>query len=80
MTSMHRQPTRCSRLPARRRESIDRLYGEIKKALSDPDVQQKLRAAGVQPGAGSPEDISKMLARRIPQWAEVITSAGIKID
>jgi tripartite-type tricarboxylate transporter receptor subunit TctC len=59
---------------------VDRLYGEIKKALSDPDVQQKLRAAGVQPGAGSPDDISKMLARRIPQWAEVITGAGIKVD
>ncbi len=62
------------------KEAIDRLYGEIKKALSDPDVQQKLRAAGVQPGAGSPDDISKMLARRIPQWAEVITGAGIKVD
>jgi tripartite-type tricarboxylate transporter receptor subunit TctC len=62
------------------KEVVERLYGEIKKALADPDVQQKLRAAGVQPGVGSPDDISKMLARRIPQWAEVITGAGIKVD
>jgi tripartite-type tricarboxylate transporter receptor subunit TctC len=62
------------------KDAVERLYGEIRKALADPDVQQKLRAAGVQPGAGSPQDISVMLARRIPQWAEVITGAGIKVD
>ena len=32
------------------KEVVDRLHGEIKKALDDEDVQQKLRAAGVQPG------------------------------
>ena len=62
------------------KEAVARLYSEIKKALVDPDVQHKLRAAGVQPGAGSPDDVAKMLAWRIPQWAEVITGAGIKVD
>jgi hypothetical protein len=34
----------------------------------------------VTPGVGTPEEISRMLAIRIPQWADVISSAGIKID
>ena len=36
--------------------------------------------AGVLPGIGSPEDIAQMLELRIPQWADVINSAGIKIN
>jgi tripartite-type tricarboxylate transporter receptor subunit TctC len=57
-----------------------RLHGEIKKALESDVVQQKLRAAGVEPKIGSPEQITKMLDERTPQWAEVITSAGIRAE
>jgi tripartite-type tricarboxylate transporter receptor subunit TctC len=60
--------------------AIDWLDTEIKRALDDPDVQQKLRAAGVQPKYGAPGEITKMLQWRIPQWADVIKSAGIKIN
>jgi tripartite-type tricarboxylate transporter receptor subunit TctC len=62
------------------RDIVDLLNSEIRKALDDEDVQQKLRAAGVQPGIGSPEDITKMLEWRIPQWADVIKAAGIKVN
>ena len=43
-------------------------------------MQQKLRAAGVEPKIGTPEDVKRLLETKIPQWAEVIKSAGIKID
>lgn len=66
--------------PGMPREFVDRLQAEIKRALEDPAVQSKLRAAGVVPGIGTPEDIAKMLQWRIPQWADVIKSAGIKIN
>lgn len=56
------------------------LGAEIRKALDDPGVQQKLRAAGVQPNYQPPEDITTMLQQRIPQWADVIKAAGIKIN
>ncbi len=59
---------------------IDRLHSEIKRALDDEGVQQKLRAAGVGPKIGTPDDVTRMLEWRIPQWADVIKSAGIKID
>ena len=66
--------------PGTPREVVDRLYTEIKQALDDPTVQGKLRAAGVVPGAGAPEEVTRMLEHRIPQWADVIKSAGIKIN
>jgi tripartite-type tricarboxylate transporter receptor subunit TctC len=59
---------------------IDKLHAEIKRALDDEGVQDRLRQAGVTPRIGTPEDISRTLAIRIPQWADVISSAGIKID
>jgi tripartite-type tricarboxylate transporter receptor subunit TctC len=59
---------------------VARLYDELKKALDSAEVQDKLRKAGVEPKMGTPEQITKMLAERTPQWAEVITSAGIRAE
>ncbi len=55
-----------------------RMLDEIKKALESDVVQDKLRKAGVEPKIGTPEQITKMLEERTPQWADVITSAGIR--
>ena len=57
-----------------------RMYEEIKKALDSPEVQEKLRKAGVEPKMGTPEQATKMLEERTPQWADVITSAGIRAE
>ena len=62
------------------RAIVDRLHIEIKRALDNETVQQKLLGAGVTPRIGTAEDITKMLEARIPQWADVIHSAGIKIN
>ena len=40
-------PMRCSRPAGTPKEIVDRLHAEIKRALDDETVQQKLRAAGV---------------------------------
>jgi len=66
--------------PGTPREIVDWVHGQIARALEDGEVQQKLRAAGVTPKAGAPEEVTKMLEWRIPEWAEVIKSAGIKIN
>lgn len=62
------------------KDVIDWLGTEIRKALDDETVQQKLRAAGVQPGYGPPEAITQMIEQRIPQWGDVINNAGIRIN
>ncbi len=61
-------------------EIVERLHVEVKRALEIDSVQQKLRAAGVEPTIGTPDDVKRLLETKIPQWAEVIKSAGIKID
>jgi tripartite-type tricarboxylate transporter receptor subunit TctC len=62
------------------KDVIGKLHAEIGKALDDPEVQDKLRKAGVLPKLGAPEEITRMMRQRIPQWADVIKSAGITIN
>ncbi len=62
------------------KDIVDRIFDEVRKALDDPGVREKLRAAGVVPSVGPPAEITAMLINRIPQWADVIKSAGIKIN
>jgi tripartite-type tricarboxylate transporter receptor subunit TctC len=66
--------------PGTPRDIVDWVHSQIGRALEDETVQQKLRAAGVTPKIGAPEEVTKMLEWRIPEWAEVIKSAGIKIN
>jgi len=61
-------------------EALDWLRRQIKSALEDAGVQQRLHAAGVQPKYGPSDDITRMLDVQTPQWADVIKSAGIKIN
>jgi tripartite-type tricarboxylate transporter receptor subunit TctC len=56
------------------------LRGQIRSALDDEGVVRKLQGAGVQPKYGPPEDITRMLEVRTPQWADVIKSAGIHLN
>jgi tripartite-type tricarboxylate transporter receptor subunit TctC len=62
------------------KDVVDKLHAEIRTALDDQEVQVKLRNAGVSPKIGVPDDITRMLRERIPQWADVIKSAGITIN
>jgi tripartite-type tricarboxylate transporter receptor subunit TctC len=62
------------------REPVDWLKAQIKSAIDDQSVEQKLKAAGVQPKYGAPEEVTRMLEVRTPQWADVIRSAGIHLN
>jgi len=60
--------------------ALDWLRGQIRSALDDEGVVRKLQGAGVQPKYGTPEEITRMLEVRTPQWADVIKSAGIHLE
>ncbi|HEU5274052.1 MAG TPA: tripartite tricarboxylate transporter substrate binding protein [Xanthobacteraceae bacterium] len=62
------------------KEIAQKLHAEIAKALKSEVVQDKLRAAGVEPKIGSPEQVKAMLEERTPQWADVIKSANIRAE
>lgn len=59
---------------------VDRLYREIARAISMPDMKERLAALGFEPIANTPEQFAVYLKNEIPKWAKVIRQAGIEVN
>ena len=60
------------------RAIVNRLNGELRQVLADPDTQARLFQRGIDPQPGSPADFADLIRREIPKWAKVLAAAGIK--
>ena len=63
-----------------RREIIDRLQREIRLALAEQAVADKLIAQGQTPVGSTPEALAKVLERETPVWAELVKQSGAKVE
>ena len=59
---------------------IDKLDAEVKKALADPGIRQKIAAGAGEPAAMERKDIDPFVKAEIAKWAEVVKRAGIKVE
>ncbi len=59
---------------------IERLHGEIEKAISVDDVRNKLEAAGSEVRATSPAEMRALVDRQVRMWSEVAREARIELD
>ena len=59
---------------------VARLNAEIDAILKQPDVVQKLNAAGFELVGGTPEQFAAIIKGESEKWAPIIKSANIKID
>jgi len=57
---------------------VNRLNGEINKALAAPDMKDKLLAAGIQPLGNTPEQFGAFIRSEAVRYAKVIKDAGIQ--
>jgi tripartite-type tricarboxylate transporter receptor subunit TctC len=62
------------------RPIVTRLNAEIDAILKQPDVVQKMNAAGFQLVGGAPEDLSALIRSETERWTPVIRRLGLKID
>ena len=62
------------------RPIVARLNAEIDAILKQPDVVQKMNAAGFQLVGGAPEDLSALIKSETERWTPVIRRLGLKID
>jgi tripartite-type tricarboxylate transporter receptor subunit TctC len=58
-------------------EAINRLSDEIVKAMSQPDVRDRVLATGAVPAADRPAAFQAFMAKERERMAEVITKSGI---
>jgi tripartite-type tricarboxylate transporter receptor subunit TctC len=59
---------------------VDKLNAEVNKVLSKPEVKEAWLKQGAEPLMMSPSEFDKYLRGDIEKWAEVIKSAGIKVQ
>jgi len=60
---------------------VERLNGEVRKILSQSDVEKTLHSSGVFPdGGGTPEQLRELIRKDFEQWRKVIAQAGVKAE
>jgi tripartite-type tricarboxylate transporter receptor subunit TctC len=59
---------------------VQRLNAEINAILKDPDVVQRMHAAGFDLVGGTPEDFGTLIRAESEKWAPVIRKTGVKVD
>ena len=57
---------------------VARLNAEINKALSAPDVVQRLQEAGVEASGGTPQQFTDFIQAEMVKWAKVAKDAGVQ--
>lgn len=62
------------------KEIVQRLNVEINKILQMPDVREKLAAAALEPGGGTPEQFGAVIKADLARWPAVVKKAGVKVD
>ena len=59
-------------------EVLDKLWREVRIAMQDPKVRERLTALGVAPIADSPADFKRFIAAELKSHAEQVRLAGIQ--
>ncbi len=58
------------------RDIVARLNAEMQRVFKLPDVQDKLRALGLEPWISTPEELARFQAAEIVKWAKVVKDSG----
>jgi tripartite-type tricarboxylate transporter receptor subunit TctC len=59
---------------------VVQLNQAIARILKRPDVQERLRAEGMEAAHNAPEEFSRFVARDIAKWTKVVKAGNIKVD
>jgi len=62
------------------KEIVDRLAGEVGKAMQDETLRKRLADQAVIPVGATPAETVTFLQSEVEKWQKVITTAGVKID
>jgi len=57
---------------------IERIAREVRRAVEDPNVVERLIGNGFDPVGNSPAEFAAMIAADIPRWAEAVKLAGLQ--
>jgi tripartite-type tricarboxylate transporter receptor subunit TctC len=59
---------------------IARLHAELSTIMTQPELRERLAAAGVEPMLNTPDEFARYIASETARYAKVIASSGARID
>jgi tripartite-type tricarboxylate transporter receptor subunit TctC len=59
---------------------IDRLHGEMTKALNEPDVREKLAGLGAEPVGNTPAEFAATIRSEAAKWSKIVKDAKITAE
>src|SRR5205823_5193088 len=62
------------------KEIVQKLNGEVLRALNDPALREKLHTLGIDPLGYTPEEAADFLRKELPRWKAIVTEAGVKLE
>ena len=62
------------------KESVDRMYKEVVKALELKDIKDIWSNAASDPGGMPPEQFGAFVHSEVERWAKVVRDTGVKLD
>ena len=60
------------------KDVVTRLNAEIAKAISTPEMKERMATEGLEPAGGPPSQFGDVLKRDVPKWTKVVKDANIK--
>lgn len=61
-------------------EIVARLHAEAVKALTTPDLREKLNAQGAEAVGSTPEEFRAYIRAEIEKWGKVVRASGARVD
>jgi tripartite-type tricarboxylate transporter receptor subunit TctC len=59
---------------------VNRLNAEVRRALKEPDVRQRLRPEGIEAPDLDPQQFTAFVASELKRWAPVVKASGARTD
>jgi tripartite-type tricarboxylate transporter receptor subunit TctC len=66
--------------PALPRDVVDRLAGEVTRAVQSPEMQEKLASQGFLPKGSTAPELAAYVKDEIAKYARIVRDANIKVD
>lgn len=62
------------------REAITRLNAESLKAMTFPDVKERMAATGLTPLGSTPDEFGALVRSEVQKWGKVVKATGMRVD
>ena len=59
---------------------VDKLNEQLNRELAKPETRARFVALGMEPGAGTPEQLARRIASETAQWSDVVRKRNLKVD